>query len=217
MDPVRLTTSDGLSLEGEVRMADGAAVGTAVLCHPHPLLGGSKDHPLLWAIRNELSASHGLTVLAFNFRGIMGSEGEYGHGRDELADVLAAVDHVRTLSSGPTLLVGWSFGAGVALRHAIADDRVVALVLIGFPLGESLDRLPPVPERAGLRGRGVPTLLISGAADQLSPAPEVRSLGRKLENARVEIVPNADHYFEKQERIVASLIGEFADETLARQ
>src|SRR5207253_4368040 len=52
---------DGVELEGELREPDGEPRGSAVICHPHPLQGGSKDHPLLWAIRNEL-ARRGLTV-----------------------------------------------------------------------------------------------------------------------------------------------------------
>src|SRR5687767_12495036 len=130
---VRFETRDGLSLEGELRAADGAPRGTAVLCHPHPRHGGSKDHPILWAIRNELAAKRGLTVLIFNFRGVMGSEGSYGGGEGELADVTAAVDRVRQEAQGPTVLVGWSFGAWVALHHALTDRRLAALAMVGFP------------------------------------------------------------------------------------
>ncbi|MGH2589325.1 MAG: hypothetical protein ACRDGW_00840, partial [Actinomycetota bacterium] len=65
MEPVRFATKDGLSLEGELRMPEpgGKPLGTAVICHAHPRHGGSKDHPLLWAVRNEL-AHRGFAVLA---------------------------------------------------------------------------------------------------------------------------------------------------------
>src|SRR5215218_6298454 len=121
MDPVTFTTADGARLEGELRLPDEPARGSAVLCHPHPRHGGSKDHPLLWAIRNELAATRGLAVLSFNFRGVMGSAGTYGGGRDELKDAAAAVGEIRaSVGDGlPTLVVGWSFGASVALREAI--------------------------------------------------------------------------------------------------
>ena len=55
MDQVTFTTEDGIRLEGELRMPDSASRGVAVICHPHPRHGGSKDHPLLWAIRNDLA------------------------------------------------------------------------------------------------------------------------------------------------------------------
>ena len=96
MEPVTFTTEDGIRLEGELRMPDGAARGAAVLCHPHPRHGGSKDHPLLWAIRNDLAGARRLAVLGFNFRGVMGSSGTYGGGRDELRDTRAAIEAARS-------------------------------------------------------------------------------------------------------------------------
>ena len=95
METVTVTTEDGIRLEGELRLPDDPAVGTAVICHPHPRHGGSKDHPLLWAIRNELAGGRGFAVLSFNFRGVLGSGGTYGGGRDELRDGRAAITRVR--------------------------------------------------------------------------------------------------------------------------
>jgi alpha/beta superfamily hydrolase len=68
VEPIRFPTEDGVSLEGELRMTEGRARGSAVICHAHPKHGGSKDHPILWAVRNEL-AHRGFAVLSFNFRG----------------------------------------------------------------------------------------------------------------------------------------------------
>ena len=125
MERVTFTTDDGTRLEGELRMPDGRPRGTAVLCHPHPRHGGSKDHPLLWAIRNDLAAARRLAVLTFNFRGVMGSGGTYGGGRDELRDAVAGVTEARRRVDGalPTLLVGWSFGASVAVPHRTPTSR----------------------------------------------------------------------------------------------
>src|SRR5207244_1057215 len=75
MEAVTFTTEDGVRIEGELRSADVDAKATAVLCHAHPRHGGSKDHPVLWAIRNDLAAARGIAVLGFNFRGTMGSAG----------------------------------------------------------------------------------------------------------------------------------------------
>jgi alpha/beta superfamily hydrolase len=217
MGPLRFQTSDGLTLEGEIRHADGQARATAVLCHPLPIHGGSKDHPLLWAIRNDLAAKRGVTVLAFNFRGVMGSEGEFGRGQAESADVAAAVDAVLAEGPPPVVLVGWSFGSIVALRHALEDPRAGALVLIGYPLGEPRFGLPPPPDREELSGLDIPVLLVSGAADQFSPAPEVRAVSRKLPQGRAEIIPDSGHFFERREREVAELVGGFVDDVLSGQ
>ena len=110
MEPVRFSTLDGISLEGELRMPERAPAGSAVICHAHPRRGGSKDHPILWAVRNEL-AQRGLAVLSFNFRGTMRSAGSHGGGRTEIHDVEAAIGFVRAPSEGPTIVCGWSFGA----------------------------------------------------------------------------------------------------------
>src|SRR3954452_19403468 len=161
MESVTFTTDDAARLEGELRMPDGPPLGSAVLCHPHPRHGGSKDHPLLWAIRNDLAATRRLVVLGFNFRGGMGSGGTYGGGRDELGDVAAAIRTVRERAAPelPTALIGWSFGANVAVRAALDDQRVAALALIGLPLVPNDLSLPPLPGAADLRALRRPVLL----------------------------------------------------------
>lgn len=213
MDPVRFTTSDGVVLEGELRAPDGDPIGTAVICHADPQRGGSKDHPLLWAIRNELATRRGLVVLGFNFRGVMASEGTHGSGKGELADVAAAVDRVRKEAEGPTLLVGWSFGANASLRYALTDDRVSALALIGMPLAETptIRRVPELSSRAELAALDAPVLLIAGEADPVCPVPDLRRLERNIPNAELVVVPDTDHFFWRREGEVAAAIGEFAD------
>ena len=211
---ITFETSDALRLEGEMRAPDGPARASAVLCHPHPRQGGSKDHPLLWAIRNELSA-RGFMVLSFNFRGVMGSDGVYGGGVAEVMDVVAAVGRARVEapSDAPTLVVGWSFGANVALREAMDDERVSALALIGLPLAEPNLDLPPLPDlpaRDQLKAFRRPVLLLAGAADPFCPVPELNTLGRQLPSATVEIVNGTDHFLWKREREAARTVGAFA-------
>jgi alpha/beta superfamily hydrolase len=213
VERIRFRTEDGLWLEGEIRMPDDPPLGGAVLCHPHPRHGGSKDHPLLWAIRNEL-AGRGFAVLSFNFRGILGSEGKYGGGVDEVVDVRAAVGRVREAAEGPSMVCGWSFGAHVALRTAVDDERIAALALVGCPLADSSLVFPPLPAREDLRRFDRPVLLVSGQADQFSPAPDLRALSRKLPRSTLHVVPNTDHFFWRREREVAALIGTFAATTL---
>jgi len=209
---IRFETADGCSLEGEIRTPENAPRGTAVIAHPHPLHGGSKDHPLLWNIRNDL-ASRGLVVLGFNFRGVMGSSGEHGGGVDELRDLRAAVDRVREEAEGPTAVAGWSFGGNVALREAVEDDRIRALALVGFPVNDPLG-LPDPPDRETLAAFDRPVLFVSGEADQFSPVPELRRLARRLPRGEVEIVGSTDHFFWKRERDVARIVGEFLERSL---
>jgi len=209
MEPVRFTTEDGLSLEGELRLPEGPTRGSAVICHAHPRHGGSKDHPILWAVRNEL-ANRGYAVLAFNFRGTMGSAGSYAGGRAEIRDVAAAIEQVRAGTEGPTIVAGWSFGANVALREALDDPRVGALALIGLPLRHDLD-IPSTPSAVELGSFRRPVLLLSGANDTYSPEEDVRALASALPNAEVSIVAGTDHYLWRHEREAAALVGAFAE------
>jgi uncharacterized protein len=216
MGSVRFRASDGISLEGELRPADGTPRGTAVLSHPHPRHGGSKDHPVLWAIRNDLAARRGMTVLGFNFRGVMGSAGEHGGGVGELLDAAAAVDRVREEAGGPTILVGWSFGASVALRHAMSDPRVAAVVGLGLPLGEAAGHLPAVPHPGALEGFDRPVLLVAGDDDAICPVEALREVASRLPRAWTLVVPGGGHFFARREREVAERIGDWVDRILGQ-
>ena len=208
MDPVRFPTNDGLTLEGEWRFPDDPPRGSAVICHAHPRHGGSKDHPVLWAIRNELAGKRRFATLGFNFRGIMNSEGSFGGGVDEIEDVRAAVGAIRDASTGPTLVVGWSFGASVALREAFDDDRVAALALVGLPIRPNDLRMPPLPRRDDLARLQRPLLFLTGEHDEYCPADELRAYGDGV--AEVVIVDGVDHYLSRKEREAAAIIGDFA-------
>ncbi len=219
MEPIRFPTEDGLSLEGELRLPDGPIRGTAVICHAHPRHGGSKDHPILWAIRNELSNAHrGYGVLAFNFRGTMGSDGTFGGGRSEVRDLAAAIGRVRAEAEpgAPTLVCGWSFGANVALREALDDARVTALALIGLPLEHDLE-LPATPSPSELRLFRRPVLLLAGEQDEYSPRPALERLLEVLPKGELAVVAGTDHYLWRREREAAGIIGEFAARLPARE
>ena len=212
MEPVRFATEDGVSLEGELRLPDGAPVASAVICHAHPRHGGSKDHPILWAMRTEL-ASRRFAVLAFNFRGTMGSGGTYGGGRSEVRDVAAAIDRIRAAGDGPTLVAGWSFGANVAVREALEDERVGALALLGFPITHDLD-LPATPAAPELRAFRRPVLFLGGEHDAYSPPDALRSLAASFPRAEVEVLDGTDHYLWRRETEAASIVGAFAGRAL---
>jgi uncharacterized protein len=215
VETVRFITEDGVWLEGELRLPDEEAVGSAVLCHPHPKHGGSKDHPILWALRNELSGVRGLAVLGFNFRGVMGSGGTYGGGHDEVRDVRAAISTIRDRAPGrPTVLCGWSFGANVALREALDDDRVRALALIGMPLRPNDLTLPPVPGAEVLRRMRRPVLVLSGENDEYCPPEDARAFADAFPNGRFHLVEGVDHYLWRRERDAAAIVGGFADEKI---
>jgi uncharacterized protein len=207
-------TEDALVLEGDLWVPEAGAAGSAVVCHAHPRFGGSKDYPLLWAIRIELT-KQGFSVLAFNFRGVMGSEGSYGGGAGEILDVRAAVGRAGQTSDGPLLVCGWSFGAHVALRACLDDDRVDGLALVGMPLAGNDPALPPLPGPDRLRSFDRPALLLAGSEDQYCPQAELEALGTAFPHASVEVVPGADHYFARREREAGAIVGSLAVQLLA--
>ena len=215
MEAVTFMTQDGVRLEGELRLPDGDPAGTAIICHPHPRHGGSKDHPLLWAIRNDLAGIRGFVVLSFNFRGVMGSAGTYGGGRDELRDAEAAVTRVREAApEAPTVVTGWSFGANVALREALDDDRVAGLALVGLPLVPGDLSLPPLPDAALVRVRRLPTLMLAGENDHYCPAQALQDYAA-ASGATAAVIEGTDHYFWRRERDAAGSIGAFAASIVA--
>jgi hypothetical protein len=184
---VRFRSADGLSLEG--RLTPGGRDRGVVLCHPHPLYGGSMLTPVIMTVEAAFHAA-GFTTLAFNFRGVGASEGTHGEGRSEVADVAGALGHLRaSLDVAPRLVAvaGYSFGSHVGGRAAAADPGV------GFYLG-----VAPVVARydygflAGLRGR---VALIAGARDEYGDPARLEALAASLPARPWLRTLEADHFF----------------------
>jgi uncharacterized protein len=206
---IRFSTEDHVSLEADLRVPDVPVVAAAVVCHAHPRHGGSKDHPILWAIRAELSA-RGFVVLGFNFRGVMGSDGTFGGGRTEVRDVTAAVGRARQETDGPVLVCGWSFGANVAMREAVADERVAALALIGLPLDPRDVEVPALPGATELRAFRRPVLVLAGEGDVYCPRPRMEALAQELPRGETAVLGGTDHFLWRREKEAAAAIGAFA-------
>ena len=138
-EPITIITSDGLKLVGEVATPLNGDRSRAILClHPLPTHGGMMDSHLYKKSANRLPALAGITVVRFNTRGTASeqgkSEGEFGGGVSERADVTAAIDYCfKELKIKELWVVGWSFGTDLALQHA-TDLRVKGLILLSPPL-----------------------------------------------------------------------------------
>ena len=138
-EPITIITSDHLKLIGEVATPIDGDRSQGILClHPRPTHGGMMDSHVFKKAANRLPFMAGITVVRFNTRGTSSeqgkSEGEFGNGVTERADVEAAIDHCfNKLSIGNLWVVGWSFGTDLALAHA-RDIRVSGLILLSPPL-----------------------------------------------------------------------------------
>jgi uncharacterized protein len=200
---VRLHTADGLSLEAEwARPADARA--TAVLCHPHPKYGGTMRSIVISALFEALP-ERAVACLRFNFRGVEGSEGSYTEGRDEPLDVAAALDAAKEAAAdGPLALIGWSFGADIAL--GIDDPRITGWVGIAPPL-----RFRPERAYDAVGKDPRPKLLVLAANDEFRSPAEIEATTSAWTSTRIETVLGASHFFVGRTERVVTLVGDFVD------
>jgi len=196
--------SGDLRLEGLLALPERDAAGAAVVCHPHPMYGGSMYNNVVEAVLDALW-KRGFATLRFNFRGVEGSEGEYDGGEGEADDAAAAVKFLAGKTGAKSVtLAGYSFGASVAVRAGLRDPMVTGVIAVALPVGV-------MNIEAGERA-SKPLLLISGDHDSYSPLEPLRSLAEQLGgSARLEIVPGADHFFGGYEpglsEVVAAALG----------
>lgn len=208
VESVRIRTRDGLALEGRLALPP-APRGGAIVCHPHPLYGGSMSSALVPAIQRAL-LSRGWAALRFNFRGVGRSEGAYGGGEGEGDDARAALGHVAAVvGDRPLAVCGWSFGALVGLAVAIDDARVTACALVAPPVSFSATGdLPPQPDPARLASWDGRLLAVCGTED---PFCRPKRLAAWLAGARAEVrvLEGADHFFTDARDDLASTVGNF--------
>ena len=160
----------------------------AVVCHPHPLFGGTMHNKVVYQAAKSLDAL-GIPVLRFNFRGAGLSAGEHDRGHGEQADVRTALDFVAAEFPGvPLLLAGFSFGSLVGLRVGCEDPRVSHLIGLGLPVNSS--------DFSFLSHCNKPKLFVHGSNDEHGEINKLKKLVASLpgENRLVE-VEGVDHFF----------------------
>lgn len=163
----------------------------ALVCHPHPLGGGTLHNKVVYHAMKAFQ-SLGLPVLRFNFRGTALSEGSHDEGRGEQDDVRAALDWLDREFHRPILFAGFSFGAWVGLRVCCGDPRVPGLIALGLPVaaeGRSYSY-------EFLHTCSQPKLFISGARDPYGPREAVESAVTSAGDPKeLHWIADADHFF----------------------
>lgn len=178
-------------LEALLNEGETGASHAALVCHPHPMFGGTMHNKVVYNAMKSLS-SFGFPVLRFNFRGAGLSEGMHDEGRGEVDDVRAALGFLAAEYDLPIIFAGFSFGAATGLRAACTDARVVGLISLGTPVAVE----GRVYTYGFLRECDKPKLFISGGHDQYSPLPELRAaFDHAPEPKKLVIVEGADHFF----------------------
>ena len=175
------------------------APAVAVVCHPHPQHQGTMLNKVVHTLSRALNDLQ-LPSVRFNFRGVGASEGAYADGIGETEDVLAVAAWAQRRFPGAELwLAGFSFGAAVAIRAALAS-----------PCRQLISVAPPVARMANLLDGARPAcpwLLIQGMADEVVSAADVVAWARGL-NPPPDLVllPDVDHFFHGRLRLLRDAV-----------
>ncbi len=196
-------------LEALLNAGSEDATHAAVVCHPHPLYGGTLHNKVVFHTMKALNRM-GFPVLRFNFRGAGLSEGEHAGGIGEVDDVRAALDWLESEFALPVIFAGFSFGAAVGLRAACPDPRVTALIALGLPVTPIDDR---VFEFEFLRACSKPKLFVSGSRDQFGPPGKLEALVSTLADPKKLIrIEAGDHFFEGRLKELRDVIEQWVRE-----
>lgn len=173
----------------------------ALVCHPHPLYGGTMHNKVVHRIASVL-ADRGAAVLRFNFRGAGRSEGRYDQGVGELEDARAAFAWLRERYPHVHFWdAGFSFGSWIAARLAVAEPAIEHLTLIAPPVSRS--------DFGVLRTSTIPKLVIQGTADTHCPVEALRvEFSTWAEPKRLIEVEGATHFFDRQLGALAKALNE---------
>jgi alpha/beta superfamily hydrolase len=179
-----------------------AARAAAVVCHPHPLFGGTMHNHVVFRVARALRAA-GLAVLRFNFRGAGASEGVHDGGRGEVEDARAALDFLaERYPEVPAWAAGFSFGSRTLAALAADDERIRQLLLVALPC-KAFDCSAILRVRA-------PTWILTAGADEFGNLADLRERFPKLPPAiALEQIDGVDHFFrgatpELERRVLAA-------------
>lgn len=193
-----------VELEGRLRLPDSDHYPAAIICHPHPLYGGTMDNSVVVTIAQMLT-TQGIASLRFNFRGVGRSQGQFDGGAGETDDARGALAFLRAqhgVDRQRMYVVGYSFGAWVGLR--CADDAEIAGVIAVAP------PLLVLPHEELLRDFASRSCFVVADNDQFCPVERLQALVATLSSpGEVKIIHGADHFLWGREREVGELVTAF--------
>jgi len=183
-------------IETDINDPGPARRGLALVAHPNPLQGGTKDNKVVTTLAKTFFASGHVTARP-NFRGVGRSEGTYDGGRGETEDLLAVAQHLKARYGDlPFVLAGFSFGAFVQARVA-GRMRGARLVLVAAAVNRF--RAEPVPHD---------TLVIHGERDDVVPLAAVLDWARP-QGLPVVVVPGGEHFFHGRLALLAEIVARY--------
>ncbi len=168
-------TIQGLSgrIEGRYHHSKVPNAPVALVCHPHPLHGGTMNNKVTYSMYQTF-AKLGYSTLRFNYRGVGESQGEWGEGEGELADASSALDFLQTCNpqASELWITGFSFGAWVAMQLLMRRPETDRFLVVAPPANMfSFDFLAPCPCSG---------LILQGDADKVVPKERVDTMVASL-------------------------------------
>ena len=177
-------------LEAILKEPEGVPKGVGLVCHPHPLGGGTMHNKVVFRAAAGL-VDAGLVTLRFNFRGVGASTGKHEDIEGGLLDVRDALDYLAGEYPGePITLAGFSFGSRTGMEIGLNDDRVVRLISIGTPVDKYGDY-------EFLSAVKKPILFVHGDGDEFGSVESLRKLTDRIPQAEVVIVEDSGHFFDE--------------------
>jgi alpha/beta superfamily hydrolase len=198
---------ESLRLQGEIIAGGEQGV---VICHPHPLFGGTMDSVVVGALF-DVAGRKGHSALRFNFRGVGRSEGTHGEGRAEVRDVLGAIEHLKAeCGCTKVALAGYSFGAAVAL-NALAQSQAVCFVAVALPTEMGREYYANLPVEVS-----VPALVAAGDTDEICRLEQVERIASFALPPKKVLLRGCDHFFSNLESLgeLCENVTGFLEETL---
>lgn len=177
-------------LEAILKEPAGEPRGVGLVCHPHPLGGGTMHNKVVFRAAAGL-VDAGLTTLRFNFRGVGASTGEHDEIDGGVEDVKDAIAYMASEYPGQDMtLAGFSFGSRTGMAVGVSDDRVKRLISIGTPVEKyrDYDFLYNVKK---------PILFVHGNKDEFCSVESLRSVTDHIPHAEVVIFENCGHFFDE--------------------
>lgn len=205
-----------ISLEGILTLTEMANQPGLVLCHPHPLFGGSMDDSRIIAIQ-EAAVAKGFNTLRFNYRGVGKSQGHFGQGIGEIQDTIAAVNYLRNrpyTHNSSIALLGYSFGGSMSLAAAM-DAAPAALVTISAPL--RITDLESELVKDAIRYVPCPTYVVHGQDDDAVNIVEAETIYALLQvkDKYLRIIKGANHFWTRRLNHIIPMIMAFLADKLS--
>lgn len=195
-------------LEAILKEPAGERRGIGLVCHPHPLGGGTMHNKVVFRATAGL-VDAGLTTLRFNFRGVGDSTGEHNEIEGGTEDVSDALSYMFDQYPDEDMtLAGFSFGSRTGMEVGMAEDRVKRLISIGTPVEKyrDFDFLTAVKK---------PILFVHGDHDEFCTVEGLRSITDRIPHAEVVVFENCGHFFDEHLNELRDTIRDWIAEELA--